>query len=301
MRVHSPPGRALPAVESLIREQLERALACEALLRESCPVDAVHDYRVAQRRTRVLLQEYRDHLGAEAKELRRSLRWMARFTGPVRDLDLLIARIESRALRASARRRDGLESMTSTLLLERSAAAARLADRLDTARYAALVRSWRELSGDRADRTNDDSGSAFAAATGPRLRRRYERLVSAVRSLGHEPDDAAVHRARIEAKSVRYLLEFLESVRPSPDAAATTRALRSVQDRLGAFQDDVVHGAMLEEQVAAGAFPDPRWAVQEAAEIRRRVRRSRPVVMRALRRLDSPGFRARMERLAHRP
>ncbi len=296
MSVQRPSGRALVVVQRLIHEQLERALSCESLLRAGCGVDAVHDYRVAQRRTRVLLREYGDLLPDEARGLRRNLRWLAKVTGPVRDLDMLIAGISGRAARARERCREGVGAMVDALSSERDGAASRLVARLDSERHAATVESWRTLARGDAVRPGDADVEAFVLVTGHRLHERQERLALVVGTQGDESDDSALHRVRIAAKSVRYLLEFLESVRPSRDTAAALRALRAIQDRLGAFQDDVVHAAMLGERIEAGAFPEPECARAEAAIIARRIDRARPVVRQTLRRIDAPAQRARLQR-----
>jgi CHAD domain-containing protein len=75
--------------------------------------------------------------------------------------------------------------------------------------------------------------------------------------------------------------------------------LKALQDRLGSFQDDVVHAAMLEDRLSAGALPAAalRAARHEAARIARRRDRCRRSVVRALGRIAGPRFRSRLGRV----
>jgi CHAD domain-containing protein len=274
-------------------------MSCEAHLGADGDPDAVHDFRVAQRRTRVLLREYGDVLPPGPDSLRKDLQWLARRTGPVRDLDMLLQGVRRRALDAGARLRPGLAALALVLAEERRLATARLGRRLAAPRYGQLIRTWRSLAGRAGNGPGATARAAFAAATRNRLRDRYALLVAAVRRLPEDAPDAAIHRARIAAKSVRYLLEFLDAVEPSGDVTLAIGGLKAVQDRLGSFQDDVVHAAMLEDRLSAGELPAAvlRAARHEAVRIARRRDRSRRPVVRALGRVAGPRFRSRLGRV----
>jgi len=295
MGVGARPGALF--ARRLLSEQLERVVALGPSLRASDSVEAVHDLRVAQRRTRVLLRELSDLLRDGTGTLRRDLRWVARRTGPVRDLDTLMAAIEGRSARAGSRRRNALHEMIGVLADERARAAARLVGRLDDERHAAMIAAWYTIAGP-ARRNDRASGFAFERAVGPRLRRQFHRLLLVVRSIDAWSGDGEIHTARIRAKTVRYLAESLEAAHPTEQAARLIRRLKTVQDRLGAFQDLVVHCSMLERRIESGAFPDAATAGAELDALTRRKIASRPVVLQALGRIDSDRFRALVERVS---
>ena len=57
--------------------------------------------------------------------------------------------------------------------------------------------------------------------------------------------DEALHRLRIDAKKLRYLLEFFRALYPPKEIGAVVGALKSLQDNLGDFNDlSVQQGAM---------------------------------------------------------
>lgn len=296
---------ARPAAFRLIGRQLERALHAQDRIRRSGDPDAVHDFRVSQRRTRVLLRECAPLLPGRARRLRSDLRWLARRTGPVRDLDMLIARIRDTAVRASAARRPRLEAQVVALETERSDALRRLLGRLDSDRYRSVLHRWRSLSLPPAEPVSDEVKARFAAWLRPRLAARYARLTEAGARLAEEADDAGIHRARIAAKSVRYLLEFLEDAAADDDIPVVIERLRQLQDRLGAFQDLVVHVEMLsgraDADAGAGEMPAPGSARALALRLAARRDRARGAVVREIGRFCGESVRKRVERIVEFP
>ena len=55
--------------------------------------------------------------------------------------------------------------------------------------------------------------------------------------LDHDPPAEALHRLRIDAKKLRYLLEFFHSLYPAPEINARIKELKRLQDILGGFND----------------------------------------------------------------
>ena len=64
------------------------------------------------------------------------------------------------------------------------------------------------------------------------------------------------------------------------------------------YEDLVVHCSMLERHIESGAFPDAETAGAELDALTRRKIAMRPVVLRALGRIDSDRFRALVERVS---
>ena len=295
MGVGARPGARF--ARRLLREQLARVLALAPGLYATASVEAVHDLRVAQRRTRVLLRELSDLLPDGADGLRSNLRWVAKRTGPVRDLDMLIAVMDGRSSRAGARRSEALKDVVRVLEKERAGAAARVVGRMESDRHAAMIETWRRIAGP-ARRPDQASKKAFERTVGPRLSASFDRLIRVIRTVDERSGDSEIHRVRISAKTVRYLVESLEAARPSPQAAEAIRLLKAVQDRLGAYQDLVVHCAMLDRRIRSKAFRDAAVVQAELGVMSGRKAASRPVVLRALGRIDSQRFRALVQDVA---
>ncbi len=70
-----------------------------------------------------------------------------------------------------------------------------------------------------------------------RIWRVYRRVLRKGRAIGADTPAAALHRLRIEAKKLRYLLEFFRSLFPEPEILPLIKALKQLQDNLGDFND----------------------------------------------------------------
>jgi CHAD domain-containing protein len=198
----------------------------------------LHDYRVALRRTRVGLSQFRGAFAPEvAREYRARLARLAAATGRLRDLDVQLARHDEYASTVPASLRSGFEPVFAHLRAEREDAHEALLGVLDHPAHGRLMRDWRRAVAGLAAGRQAGALAESAAADAARLllRRRYARLRRMARRAG-ELDDAALHNARIECKKVRYLLEFFAGVL-GPRAADAIASLVRVQDALGEYND----------------------------------------------------------------
>jgi len=92
-----PARRRAPAIEHVrdyLRDQLAEIERADPLIRSSPDPEAVHDFRVAVRRTRSVLRTTRALYEEEwLASLRDELRWLAGELAPARDLDVLLERL----------------------------------------------------------------------------------------------------------------------------------------------------------------------------------------------------------------
>jgi CHAD domain-containing protein len=215
--------------------------------------EALHDFRVALRRLRSTLRAWKPALeGALREKDEARLRSAARSTGPQRDAEVLLAWLaEARpgladpyheALDWLAGR---IESRQRSEAGSASAAAARFARRAPR-----LAR--RLASGKGAQGLPDAFGAALAAA----VRAQARSLRDALAKVASAEDVAHAHRARIEAKRLRYLLEPLRGT-PRVDSDSAVNALKGLQDVLGELHDAHVAAA----EIAAARV---EWAAERA-------------------------------------
>ena len=246
-----------PAGEAARRIALAEVARAEqarlALGRDEDP-EALHDLRVALRRLRSDLRAFRPELGdAVGRKLRRRVRRLAAATNPGRDAEVGAALLAQLA--------DGAEGS------ERRAAAVlvgRLSDRREQvyrqvreqrlgeldgliARLRETLGSWRveiRLDGE------TEPERPFRAALGAQLARHADALLAALDQARETPEPFRIHRVRIAAKQLRYLLE---PVAPRlPAARAVVARLRHLQDLLGAANDLAVLAAELAAEAAEG-------------------------------------------------
>ncbi|KVH55893.1 metal-chelation protein CHAD [Burkholderia sp. MSMB1072] len=209
----------------------------------------VHQMRVALRRLRTLMRffprftdrQWKDTLGVD-------LRWLAALLGTVRDWDVFA----TESLPALIAADGGGSDWGGTLDAARAqsmAARVELRQALHSARYARLTLGWLEwlsaLALPAAD--GDDAPSLRRHAT-KRVRRLFGHLYASpsLTSL----DTAARHRVRIDAKRLRYALEFFASLASRRTRNETVKTLARVQSVLGEANDAMVALHHLEQLAA---------------------------------------------------
>jgi CHAD domain-containing protein len=252
--------------------------------------DGVHDARVACRR----LRETLDVVGTgdkQAERLDRRLRRIARSMGPVRELD--VAREVLDDLAVAANWPPGLVARVESACAERRDRAQRaMLGKLDKLDAESVLRA---LDAVRADVESSRTGRERTRALARRLRARAGDLVRAIDHVGtlYVPD--ALHRIRLAAKKLRYLLEL-----PPSDAAwrpgHARGRLRRAQGALGALGDlQLLQREVQRLAARAGGARRKRQALTAIdQDLEARCRAAHAEVLRSL-----PALRALGERLAH--
>jgi CHAD domain-containing protein len=214
--------------------------------------DAVHDLRVALRRTRTVLEVGRSVLGRfYADEVRRALRDVMRATGDLRDEEVLLALIGSL----------GVEHPDVAAWLD----ARRLRERKLRRALVSAVRTGQlehgralleALLAFRIDPDRDRRLSKFARRAVEGARRDVDHRRDAPL---HDAD--ALHRLRIAYKRLRYTVETFGDVLPS-DLAALSQPAARFQGRLGDLHDvDIAVGCV---RRARALSPEAREALLAA-------------------------------------
>ena len=211
---------------------------------------AVHDRRVAIRRLRTALEVFAPELPKRSRGVRKDLKGAFAALGPRRDADValdLVRGFEPALIQADL---PGWRHVVSTLERERAAAPS------------ALDREVVLRAGDEATALAAKASARNGAVAGKALRRVIAPRLDAVRrdlgALDHPDDADALHRLRIDAKRLRYVLEAGEPAWGA-GAALGVDAARELQNLLGDIHDcDVLlpwlrrqRRALREEDVAA--------------------------------------------------
>ena len=240
------PARSSSAGEVVVaylRGQLEELLHQDLLVRRDEP-DAIHRMRVAARRMRAALQEFRRLFrGAEVENIVGGLRWLGEELGHARDeevlCDLLLTQldqvpVESRLGPVQAR-------IVGHFAPRMAAAKANLSTVLGSERYMKLLDNLEALV---AGPTLVTEAEERATSVLPHLVRRSQRRVkrrmrtASDLSTGSERD-SALHDARKAAKRARYAAEAASPVVGKP-ARKSAKALKKVQSALGDHHDAVI-------------------------------------------------------------
>ncbi len=261
------------AARRVFSAQLQRLRRHDPGTRSGSDPEDLHDMRVATRRLRAALRCYRPALTSDLHDaLARDLRWLGRRLGAVRDLDVLLERFEGSGT---------LPAFLAHLRRRRDAARGRLLEALGSERYLRLLSALDAVCrGWSIEAVPEAALYPVGAHAAVEARAARDRLVRDGDAALARPEAERLHRARIRAKRLRYVLEFHEEL-GGEGVREAVRRLTSLQDHLGAHQDAVVasdeirvflakHGTVLSERARAGAEARLERIAAEAESLRRR-------------------------------
>jgi len=239
-----PSDPAVHQLRAALDTRLRALLAHDPGTRTGEDPEDLHQMRVAVRRMRATLTAARSLLDrAWADDLRAELGWLGRVLGPVRDADVLLGRLRSRAVAFGDTSREAVETLIEGLVADREAARADMLAALGSPRYTALLN---RLVTAVSQPLPIPGGLRETPPLLELVRTEYRRLSKAVHSAGENPPDEVLHTLRIRGKRLRYTSELaaVSGCKPVRKLVESTVAL---QDVLGEHQDACVaqHRVML--------------------------------------------------------
>jgi CHAD domain-containing protein len=214
--------------------------------------------RVAVRRLRALLRAGGKLVATDTDELDARLKELGRALGEVRDLDVLIERLEGEAAELGEGDAEQARPLLAVLRRERSRNRRRLLAHLRSGEYL-------ELLDDTARTIEELEPSGSQVSLGDLADKAFKKTRKAVHDLPEEPADAELHAVRKKGKRARYAAELAGRKK-------FVERAKKLQDVLGEHQDAVVAAGRLRE-LAAGARPEHALAAGRLVE-RESVRRA---------------------------
>jgi CHAD domain-containing protein/CYTH domain-containing protein len=236
---------------------LARVDAAHARLADPADRSALHDFRVAVRRLRSwLLVEDGLPRPMVPKRAHKWLRRLAHSTSPGRDDEVLSAWLEGQRADLPVRQRAGLNWLLLRVGEHRQLAEGALQEEIarDLARIRTLLVEKLARYEVPHDVERGARGEPFGTAMAALVRAGTATFVRRMRLVRSTRDGAAIHRARIAGKRVRYQLEPFADV--VPEVPAVLGTLKSLQDVLGDHHDahvwaERVHALLAEAPTAA--------------------------------------------------
>jgi CHAD domain-containing protein len=241
-----PPVRRGSDLEVLACHVFAQALVtliqADPKIRSGWDAEAVHDARVATRRTRSDLKTLEPALRSVAR-LRDELAWVGRLLGDVRDLDVLIERVEERARDLPESDRVEVGSIVDALTQEQRHRRGRLLKGLGSPRYLGFLDDLIEAAR-RPPLKPGWGGRRARPFLRKATRKAWRRTARAVDRLDAAPSDASLHEIRKRAKRARYAAELGRDAFGKPAKRFADR-LAELQDGLGELQDTVAAEELL--------------------------------------------------------
>lgn len=266
--------RADEALKAVFRALFESMRAHEAGARSSEGVEALHDYRVAVRRTRSGLGQLP---GVFPRQIERRFKlgfsWLGERTAPLRDLDvhlLALPRFREWLGREPGRALDPIERELRELHAREQR---ELVAAFDSRRYAILCAAWGEfLAAPVPARTTlRNARRPVLDVALERIGRAHGRVLRKGEAIGLDSSPSELHRLRIECKKLRYLLEFFRELLAEREVELVVAALKTLQDDLGLYQDLTVQRDFMLGIESRPATPESGATREAAARIVRRI------------------------------
>jgi inorganic triphosphatase YgiF len=249
----SPDEPAAYAVQAAIARGVQRIVANDAHARLG-EVEPVHQMRVGTRRLRSDLRTFASLLDSGwVQELRSELRWLGNALGPVRDLDVMQAR-----LRATGANVERLEPLFGQLNEQHLVARAGLLNALRSRRYVDLLEQL--VTAAQSPALTPAAWTPCAEALPPLAARAWERLAPKAGAITADSGDADLHAVRILTKRTRYAAEAIGPALGPKRARAAKRfasLAADLQEVLGELQDSVIARELLEGAASARVSDGP--------------------------------------------
>ena len=286
------------AGRKVLRLHLARMLALEAGTRSGEVAEDLHKMRVATRRMRAAWRVFDGaYKPGVQKRYVEELRDFATALGAVRDLDVQLDGLESYRAGLTPAGAAAMLPLGEAWRERREAARHALMKRLDSHDYAKFVADYREFTerpgaGERTPVTN--APSLVRESAGGRIWQAYEHVRAHDATLLWA-DTTGLHALRIDAKRLRYALEFFREALPRAQTDRLIAAVTALQDHLGELNDADIAGLTAREFLVQHGSRLPQ-ASREAIghflvareEDVARLRRTLPPIWR---RVSGPAFR----------
>jgi CHAD domain-containing protein/adenylate cyclase class IV len=215
---------------------------------EGLDPEGVHKMRVAIRRIRTILKEYRKVLGKRVvKPINKELRWLFKQLGEARDADVgemaireFTAALPADAARAATPYEDHVRQRTVD-------AYANITAVFVGERYRKLIESLEEFvaAGPHEAMKKNAGDLTIAEAADRDIHKSARRMIKRGDRIIAESLVEKLHRLRIEAKHLRYLLDFFSVAQPVRWKDSIVE-LEKLQDLLGWHQDAIMSQERLE-------------------------------------------------------
>jgi CHAD domain-containing protein len=212
----------------------------DAGVRDSPKTEFIHQMRVSQRRLRTAMRIFKRWQDETwTARIKPDLAWLGELLGAARDRDVFVESTLP-ALAAADVEPARWDAMRAAADSERLVARERVRDALHSPRYAHLALAWLRWLATLAERAVADG--EFARSLHEHARKQVRRYYTSLAETKNLTviDEASRHQARINAKYLRYTLEFFTPLLSRRTRTQAVRALARLQGVLGDGNDAAV-------------------------------------------------------------
>jgi len=209
----------------------------------------MHDFRVSIRKTRSALKQVRGVLPDDVTtKYQKFFSMLGKLTNPVRDLDVLLRKLESYQQDLSKSERKHLLALAEYLSDSRAEAQKKFVEVLKSSQYRENIKQWRDFLNSTSENLSaENAGKAVYKLADELVWEVYQQAIEQGNAIDDESSAETLHELRKTFKKLRYLIEFFQSLYPTQKLRIITHALTVLQDNLGELNDLNVHAEMIKE------------------------------------------------------
>lgn len=285
------------ALRQLLLTELETMEFNEACFVRSQDMTCLHDFRVALRRTRVLLlQTHGVFTAGDTRRYAAALARLGQLTGACRDLDVVVEQWPDYVNESA-----GLNPCIYPVLQQqRDATRAHLVAELNGKKHQLFILRWREfLCAHDAVTRMPQAIIPVSLLARDAIERIARKVFKKLKSINQDSSDRKLHKLRIACKRLRYLLECFKVFEKNHRYRMLIAELKNMQENLGDYQDLIVQRSVmlsLLQKISAteqsvGDVADVERSIKRV--IKRRTSKQREFVMESVRKF------LRSDALAH--
>ncbi len=230
---------ALPAIAQCLQHLLEIMERNEDGIVNRIDAEFLHDFRIAIRRTRTVLSQLDAVFPGNLAAYETKFSWLSELTGPARDADVLILKLEQFRDMLPSELHATLPALQEFLQYKRHAVYNPLIEALQSQDYKRFKTNWRRfLKRCLAQPTQPSENLLRVSQVANRkIWKLYSQVVNQGAKIEKNSPASDYHRLRKTAKKLRYLMEFFQSLYSSDDICMLIKETKRLQDNLGEHQD----------------------------------------------------------------
>jgi CHAD domain-containing protein len=209
-------------------------------------IEYLHKYRVAIRRMRVLVGQFKDIMPAEdAVYFSGELRWLGQMTSPLRDADTFLAAFDKYRGWLPEELQSSLQPFQEYLRKNQKDEQEKFIRALMDNRYSLFIASARAFVAKGHADWNNQAWSIYIDRAGAKIWRIYKKMLRRGRKIDSSSPASALHELRKDGKKLRYLIGFFEKISPAHISPGLSKQMRRFQTILGDHQDFEVQAETL--------------------------------------------------------
>jgi CHAD domain-containing protein len=235
-----PAMRSDTAIKQFLYHLLGIMEINEAGIEADWDAEFLHDFRVAVRRSRSAIGQFKSVIPIQiSRRLKSDFAWLNEITGPSRDMDVYLLSFPQYQDCLPRNLRGALDPLWDFLHERKNTEYKMMIHRLHSARYRKFKSFLHKyLAAPVVERTTlSHARKPIKDSSRQRIWHVYGRVMKEGKAIKDDSPNEDLHALRKTCKKLRYLLEFCRSLYPEKKMAYLIKSLKQLQTYLGEFQD----------------------------------------------------------------